>query len=129
MMQDDGYLPTLSPLQCAIISCRVVDIYLPSFSITMHNGASISLLFNTFDSIGYLHITMHESGYISVLSFLTQHIIEDTSPLSSITMCDRGSLLISHFIITIHLEINYPCICGRFTTERGMKIHRTKMGC
>ena len=26
--------------------------------------------------------------------------------------------------------MDYPCACGRrFTTERGMKIHRTKMGC
>ena len=26
--------------------------------------------------------------------------------------------------------MDYQCVCGRrFTTERGMKIHRTKMGC
>ena len=26
--------------------------------------------------------------------------------------------------------MDYLCVCGRrFTTERGMKIHRTKMGC
>ncbi|KAK3798623.1 hypothetical protein RRG08_005034 [Elysia crispata] len=29
-----------------------------------------------------------------------------------------------------NLEMDYQCVCGRrFTTERGMKIHRTKMGC
>ena len=28
------------------------------------------------------------------------------------------------------MEMDYPCICGRrFASERGMKIHRTKMGC
>ncbi|GFO36628.1 reverse transcriptase [Plakobranchus ocellatus] len=30
----------------------------------------------------------------------------------------------------VGLEMDYSCICGRrFATERGMKIHRTKMGC
>ncbi|GFO08995.1 reverse transcriptase [Plakobranchus ocellatus] len=30
----------------------------------------------------------------------------------------------------VGLEMDYSCICGgRFVTERGMKIHRTKMGC
>ena len=29
-----------------------------------------------------------------------------------------------------NLEMDYQCVCGRrFTTKRGMKIHRTKMGC
>ena len=29
-----------------------------------------------------------------------------------------------------NLEIDYQCVCGRrFTTERRMKIHRTKIGC
>ena len=29
-----------------------------------------------------------------------------------------------------NLDKDYPCICGRrFTTERGVKIHRTKKGC
>ena len=28
------------------------------------------------------------------------------------------------------MDKDYPCICGRrFTTERGVKIHRTKKGC
>ncbi|GFO40952.1 reverse transcriptase [Plakobranchus ocellatus] len=30
----------------------------------------------------------------------------------------------------VSLEMDYSCICGRrFATERGMKIHRTKIGC
>ncbi|GFN87511.1 reverse transcriptase [Plakobranchus ocellatus] len=30
----------------------------------------------------------------------------------------------------VGLEMDYTCICNRrFATERGMKIHRTKMGC
>ncbi|GFO37480.1 polyprotein [Plakobranchus ocellatus] len=30
----------------------------------------------------------------------------------------------------VRLEMDYSCICGRrFASERGMKIHRTKMGC
>ncbi|GFO39076.1 reverse transcriptase [Plakobranchus ocellatus] len=30
----------------------------------------------------------------------------------------------------VGLEMDYSCICGRrFATERGMKIHKTKMGC
>ncbi|GFS09621.1 reverse transcriptase [Elysia marginata] len=32
--------------------------------------------------------------------------------------------------LNVGLEMDYPCICGRrFASERGMKIHRTKMGC
>ena len=28
------------------------------------------------------------------------------------------------------MEIDYPCVCGkRYTTERGIKIHRTKISC
>ncbi|GFO12336.1 reverse transcriptase [Plakobranchus ocellatus] len=31
---------------------------------------------------------------------------------------------------SVGLEMDYSCICGRrFATERGMKIHRDKMGC
>ncbi|GFO24231.1 reverse transcriptase [Plakobranchus ocellatus] len=30
----------------------------------------------------------------------------------------------------VGLEMDYSCICGRrFATERGMKIHKAKMGC
>ncbi|GFR76622.1 reverse transcriptase [Elysia marginata] len=32
--------------------------------------------------------------------------------------------------LNVGLEMDYPCICGRrFASERGMKIHRTQMGC
>ena len=67
-----------------------------------------------------------------------------SNPLASISLQDiikrdaalvhrKGERMMDQSITTeqrSNLEMDYQCVCGRrFTTERGMKIHRNKMGC